>query len=81
MILYGFPPGVGATGTAALLNVPKSLERLLATLRQVGGLLVRRAAGWRASAAARRAPLHSHDDSARSCRLAVVLRLATPASF
>ena len=35
MLLYGFPPGVGATGTAALLNVPKSLERLLAMLRQV----------------------------------------------
>lgn len=26
VLLYGFPPGVGATGTAALLNVPKSLE-------------------------------------------------------
>jgi magnesium chelatase subunit H len=24
IILYGFPPGYGATGTAALLNVPKS---------------------------------------------------------
>ncbi len=23
MLLYGFPPNVGATGTAALLNVPK----------------------------------------------------------
>ena len=23
MLLYGFPPGIGATGTAALLNVPK----------------------------------------------------------
>jgi magnesium chelatase subunit H len=23
VLLYGFPPGVGATGTAALLNVPK----------------------------------------------------------
>ena len=22
-MLYGFPPGVGATGTAALLNIPK----------------------------------------------------------
>jgi magnesium chelatase subunit H len=35
-MLYGFPPGVGATGTAALLNVPQSLEQLLAAL-QVGG--------------------------------------------
>lgn len=23
ILLYGFPPGVGSTGTAALLNVPK----------------------------------------------------------
>ena len=36
MLVYGFPPGVGATGTAALLNVPKSLEHVLATLQQVG---------------------------------------------
>jgi magnesium chelatase subunit H len=36
ILLYGFPPGVGATGTAALLNVPKSLEALLATLRREG---------------------------------------------
>ena len=36
VMLYGFPPGVGATGTAALLNVPKSLERLLETLREEG---------------------------------------------
>lgn len=35
ILVYGFPPGVGATGTAALLNVPKSLERLLETLRAV----------------------------------------------
>ena len=29
MLLYGFPPNVGATGTAALLNVPKvSLVRM-----------------------------------------------------
>ena len=35
VLVYGFPPGVGATGTAALLNVPKSLERLLETLRAV----------------------------------------------
>lgn len=33
VLLYGFPPGVGATGTAALLNVPASLERTLGALR------------------------------------------------
>ena len=27
VVLYGYPPGIGATGTAALLNVPKSLYR------------------------------------------------------
>lgn len=36
IVLYGFPPGVGATGTAALLNVPRSLEALLGRLRQEG---------------------------------------------
>ncbi len=36
LLLYGFPPGVGATGTAALLNVPKSLERLLEELQLQG---------------------------------------------
>lgn len=36
ILLYGFPPGVGATGTAALLNVPRSLERTLEALRQEG---------------------------------------------
>eukprot|EP00850_Spirogloea_muscicola_P001632 SM000006S19397 [mRNA] locus=s6:517747:530754:+ [translate_table: standard] len=36
IVLYGFPPGVGATGTAALLNVPKSLERLLQRLKSEG---------------------------------------------
>ena len=36
ILLYGFPPGVGATGTAALLNVPRSLEKTLAALRQQG---------------------------------------------
>ena len=36
VMLYGFPPGVGATGTAALLNVPKSLERTLKALRDEG---------------------------------------------
>jgi hypothetical protein len=35
VLLYGFPPGVGATGTAALLNVPKSLERLVMALHEV----------------------------------------------
>ena len=36
VLLYGFPPGVGATGTAALLNVPRSLEKLLEELQQQG---------------------------------------------
>ena len=36
IMLYGFPPGVGAAGTAALLNVPKSLEGLLHKLREEG---------------------------------------------
>jgi magnesium chelatase subunit H len=36
VLLYGFPPGVGATGTAALLNVPKSLEAVLVALRGAG---------------------------------------------
>ncbi|KAG2423878.1 hypothetical protein HXX76_014932 [Chlamydomonas incerta] len=36
VLLYGFPPGVGATGTAALLNVPKSLENVLVSLRKAG---------------------------------------------
>ncbi|CAI5457924.1 unnamed protein product [Closterium sp. Yama58-4] len=36
LVLYGFPPGVGATGTAALLNVPKSLEALLQRLHKEG---------------------------------------------
>lgn len=36
VILYGFPPGYGATGTAALLNVPKSLLRFLQGLRDQG---------------------------------------------
>jgi magnesium chelatase subunit H len=42
IILYGFPPGYGATGTAALLNVPRSLMNVLQALKaqgyQVGGL-------------------------------------------
>jgi cobalamin biosynthesis Mg chelatase CobN len=36
ILLYGFPPGVGATGTAALLNVPRSLEKTLAALHREG---------------------------------------------
>ena len=36
VMLYGFPPCVGATGTAALLNVPKSLEGLLKRLKGDG---------------------------------------------
>ena len=36
IILYGFPPGYGATGTAALLNVPKSLLALLQALKDQG---------------------------------------------
>lgn len=36
IILYGFPPGYGATGTAALLNVPKSLHKLLTALKEEG---------------------------------------------
>ena len=34
VLLYGFPPGVGAVGTAALLNVPQSLKSLLLRLKQ-----------------------------------------------
>jgi magnesium chelatase subunit H len=36
VILYGFPPGYGATGTAALLNVPKSLLNFLWALKAQG---------------------------------------------
>jgi magnesium chelatase subunit H len=36
IILYGFPPGYGATGTAALLNVPRSLIKLLGALKEAG---------------------------------------------
>ena len=36
IILYGFPPGYGATGTAALLNVPKSLLKFLEALKAQG---------------------------------------------
>jgi magnesium chelatase subunit H len=36
IVLYGFPPGYGATGTAALLNVPRSLLKLLQALKAQG---------------------------------------------
>ncbi|KEF41390.1 MAG: protoporphyrin IX magnesium chelatase [Cyanobium sp. CACIAM 14] len=36
IVLYGFPPGYGATGTAALLNVPESLMALLRALAAAG---------------------------------------------
>ncbi|MEO0456846.1 MAG: magnesium chelatase subunit H [Cyanobacteria bacterium P01_A01_bin.114] len=36
VILYGFPPGYGATGTAALLNVPASLLKFLQALKAQG---------------------------------------------
>jgi len=36
IVLYGFPPGYGATGTAALLNVPQSLLKLLRSLKTAG---------------------------------------------
>lgn len=36
IILYGFPPGYGAVGTAALLNVPQSLLKLLQALKEQG---------------------------------------------
>ena len=36
VILYGFPPGYGATGTAALLNVPRSLLKFLQALKDQG---------------------------------------------
>ena len=36
IVLYGFPPGYGATGTAALLNVPASLMALLRALAAAG---------------------------------------------
>mmetsp|Transcript_1572 Transcript_1572/g.5385 ORF Transcript_1572/g.5385 Transcript_1572/m.5385 type:complete len:1547 (-) Transcript_1572:1607-6247(-) len=35
-LVYGFPPGVGATGTAALLNVPRSIDALVARLVEEG---------------------------------------------
>lgn len=36
IILYGFPPGYGAVGTAALLNVPRSLVKFLHALKDQG---------------------------------------------
>ncbi|MBW4451353.1 MAG: magnesium chelatase subunit H [Nostoc indistinguendum CM1-VF10] len=36
IILYGFPPGYGAVGTAALLNVPRSLLKFLHVLKEQG---------------------------------------------
>lgn len=36
ILLYGFPPNVGAIGTAALLNVPRSLENMLKALQAAG---------------------------------------------
>lgn len=36
IVLYGFPPGYGATGTAALLQVPDSLMALLQAMAAAG---------------------------------------------
>eukprot|EP00960_Hanusia_phi_P025876 745925-Hanusia_phi.AAC.5 len=36
LVLYGYPPGIGATGTAALLNVPSSLHKLLSKMKEEG---------------------------------------------
>mmetsp|Transcript_27310 Transcript_27310/g.58485 ORF Transcript_27310/g.58485 Transcript_27310/m.58485 type:complete len:211 (+) Transcript_27310:722-1354(+) len=36
ILLYGFPPNVGVVGTAALLDVPNSLENLLKRLHREG---------------------------------------------
>ena len=36
VVLYGFPPNVGAVGTAALLDVPRSLDNLLKRLDEEG---------------------------------------------
>ncbi|MDJ0726986.1 MAG: magnesium chelatase subunit H [Prochloraceae cyanobacterium] len=36
IILYDFPPGYGATGTAALLDVPRSLIKLLEAMQRQG---------------------------------------------
>jgi magnesium chelatase subunit H len=34
--LYGFPPNVGAVGTAALLDIPHSLDMILHRLKEEG---------------------------------------------
>ena len=36
VVLYGFPPGVGATGTAALLDVPKSIDAIVGAMDGAG---------------------------------------------
>ncbi|CAB1111031.1 unnamed protein product [Ectocarpus sp. CCAP 1310/34] len=36
VLVYGFPPNVGAVGTAALLNVPASLEKVLKAMKAKG---------------------------------------------
>eukprot|EP01038_Epipyxis_sp_PR26KG_P011025 gene11025-14806_t len=36
ILLYGFPPNVGSTGTAALLNVGRSLQNILVQLQSQG---------------------------------------------
>lgn len=35
-MLYGFPPGVGATGTAALLDVPRSIDAIVRAMDGAG---------------------------------------------
>jgi len=35
-VLYGFPPGVGATGTAALLDVPRSIDAIVGAMDGAG---------------------------------------------
>lgn len=36
IVIYGFPPSIGATGTAALLNVPESISNILKRLQREG---------------------------------------------
>lgn len=36
IMVYGFPPNVGAVGTAALLDVPRSLENMLTQMHEDG---------------------------------------------
>ena len=40
LLVYGFPPNVGATGTAALLDVPASLDAMLASMLNARALFV-----------------------------------------